>query len=409
MWTVLLAFVVFCQIALAEKQAPVLDANHRVFDPNTKATDLSEGFLEFSRSQLQTSTWPVDHGDTARSKFVFNAGLPVGVKSSDIKVVSNLNLKNAQWVYTGGPNSEYVYVMNGAIADGFHVARLDSTTLEIQQHYSLEPSLYTGGLLVHRNGHVYAIHSNVLYAFWNGDLTNCTKVRLPTELNGKFTMTNGMLVTSDGYLLVKQWSGKLSDLNFITASKKQLEKLYNAVMVVIIAITFMVMRRNRNKRAIKKTGKGLSTSKTIGLFFISACIGYVLTFTICIGGILGLAIKAQGYFNPIRFLTDTWFSPSSGGGELKLIDPITLTVKAGTTLPERCSFARMALSTIVNPEGVLEDAMVLLGDENVHQFRWRPSTSELYWVRHLLFFILFVFMLNLIDLLSPSLSLLSCR
>jgi hypothetical protein len=383
----ILCFVVafFAAVSFVSAESnPELNANHRLFQPETGPDERSEAFLEFSRSQLQTSTWPLDHGDTARSKYVMDAGLPVGVTSKDIKVISNLKLNNAQWLYTAGENSEWLFVMNGAVTDGFKVSKLNATTLEIVQEMDLEPALYTGGMLIHRNGHVYAIHSNMIYAYWSGDIHNCTKFRIPTTLNGGFTLTNGMLVTSDGLLLVKQWSGQLTDLYFITASKPAMIKIWNALIFVFTAITFFTMRRRRAAKL--PAGQKLSNVKQIGIGFISAFLGYILATVFSIVVIIVLAENYIQYFNPIRFVTDSLFSFNSGGGELKLIDPISLTVVASAQLPERCSFARMALSTVVNPEGVLEDAIVLLGDENVHQYRWRPSTGELFWVSYSLSF-----------------------
>jgi hypothetical protein len=58
---------------------------------------------------------------------------------------------------------------------------------------------------------------------------------------------------------------------------------------------------------------------------------------------------------------------------LKLVDPDTLEVRAQVTLPERCSIARMSLTSLPNGE----DALILLGDEFSHQYRWNPNTSQL--------------------------------
>lgn len=55
-----------------------------------------------SRRSLYPSTWPVDHGDNARSKFVLEGGLPINVTSEDIKFMANEELDNAQWLYTAG-------------------------------------------------------------------------------------------------------------------------------------------------------------------------------------------------------------------------------------------------------------------------------------------------------------------
>ena len=79
------------------------------------------------------------------------------------------------------------------------IVKLDAISLAVMQRLSLPRSIYLGGLLLHSNGHVYCVHSNVLYVFWGGDLLNTTSVRLPADsLNGRLVQTNGMLVTQDG-------------------------------------------------------------------------------------------------------------------------------------------------------------------------------------------------------------------
>jgi hypothetical protein len=82
-------------------------------------------------------------------------------------------------------------------------------------------------------------------------------------------------------------------------------------------------------------------------------------------------------FNLAIFWTsDIIFKNHGGGGELKLIDPLTLEVRADLWLEERCSYARMALARLDNGE----DAFALLGDEFIHQVRWNPKKGVLYQV-----------------------------
>ena len=63
-------------------------------------------------------------------------------------------------------------------------------TLEILQTFELGSSLYLGGMLMHSNGHVYCIHANILYVFFDGDLSNFTKSSIPSSLNGNAIQTN---------------------------------------------------------------------------------------------------------------------------------------------------------------------------------------------------------------------------
>jgi hypothetical protein len=112
---------------------------------------------------LLNSTWPSDHGDTSRSKFTLNAGLPKQFDPDKLKRIDQTtNISFAQWIYTGGPNGEYVYIFGGPPHTQY-VAKLDSLTLEIVQVKNLPPTVYTGGLLMHENGHVYAGRDTVAF------------------------------------------------------------------------------------------------------------------------------------------------------------------------------------------------------------------------------------------------------
>ena len=119
----------------------------------------------------------------------------------------------AQWLYTQGENSKFVFMMGCVKVTATKVSKVDAITLDLLQTFELPPSLYLGGLLMHANGHVYCIHANVLYAFWNA------AVNLPNHLNEGIIQTNGMLVTQDGYLVVKEWSTSVDDLLFYVSAQ----------------------------------------------------------------------------------------------------------------------------------------------------------------------------------------------
>lgn len=318
-----------------------------------------ERFLSHSRASLYPSTWPLDHGDTARSKFVLHGGLPKDVRAEDIKITRNDSLKVTAWIYTGGEDSKYVYVMNGDRDSGYFVSKLDAVSLALLQQFRIHKAWYPGGLLMHSNGHVYCVHSNILFAFWNGDLSACTQRVLPTALNGNAVQTNGMLVTQDGYLVIKQWSWTSRELLF-SAAHPDGQKMWFAAVAVSCALVHLLLR----------PGGALQS------LLIGAVVGSVLW----VAFFTSVPMRQTGAFNPLRFLADGLLSSNGGGGELKIVDPITLQVVASMDLPERCSFARMALSKVTNSDGDSEDAIVLLGDCNVHQVRWRPRTSKLYFI-----------------------------
>jgi hypothetical protein len=81
---------------------------------------------------------------------------------------------------------------------------------------------------------------------------------------------------------------------------------------------------------------------------------------------------AGGRIDYARFFTNNFLQGEVG--ELKLIDPMTFDVTAEVLLPERCSFARMAMTTSTLGE---VDKIVLTGDEFVHQVEWRSGRSNI--------------------------------
>lgn len=313
-------------------------------------------------TSLARSTWPSDHGDSSRTKYTLGAGLPADFDPKDLKMMQNTDLKLTQWAYTAGENSEFLYTMSGAAIKGLTVSKSNAVTLEVMQSVSLEPGLYIGGMLMHANGHVYCVHANSVTAYWNGDLFNSTRRVLPTRLNGRLVQTNGVIVTSDGLLAIKQWALIPEDMFLYIYS------FLSPPLVVVLAILMLtgvaIMYSLTKKLKIPfPMYFGLTFGLLLGAFFV------VLVF-------MGLMCLLGFYpYDPVRFLsTNTFRNDRGGGGELKLIDPLSLEVRAEIFLEERCSFARMAMSALPNGE----DGFVLLGDEFVHQYRWNAATGALY-------------------------------
>lgn len=154
---------------------------------------------------LFPTLWPADHGDTARRKFVVDGGLPAELDPDRIRTIVNPDLPYVQWMYTRGQAERFVYGVPGAPGQKAYFAKIDARTLEIRQKRELPRSLYIGGALIHRDGHVYLVHGPRLYRFDDGDLDCATEASLPS-VNGVFTQYNGMHVTEDGMLFVKGWA-----------------------------------------------------------------------------------------------------------------------------------------------------------------------------------------------------------
>ena len=194
-----------------------------------------------SRASLAKSTWPSDHADVSRSKFTLGAGLPSGFDPADLKIATQTSLPMVQWIYTAGEDSEFLYVFGGPVISGCYVAKLDARTLEVLSSFKLPSALYIGGLLIHENGNVYCVQANRLYVFWSGDLTNSSVITIPyTDLNGNLIQTNGMLVTQDGYLVVKQWSYTLEDVLLFVSAREKLGRLLVAMIVVISTVVYFL-------------------------------------------------------------------------------------------------------------------------------------------------------------------------
>jgi len=341
---------------------------------------------------LMSSTWPSDHGDSSRTKYTYHAGLPADFDASRVSIVKQEKITAAQWLYTAGEHSEFLFVMGGPPNDIF-VAKLDSRTLEILQENTLGPALYIGGLLMHANGHVYAAHGNRLYRFKDADLTRKEEVTLPTTLNGNMVQTNGLVVSSDGLLVIKQWSMIFEDLALHLFFVPVLLKLVFAFIVLGASISSRLMRppANYSAAATTTTSKGKDKGRTKKhprrswvAFLFHSLLGGVCGLLVFVTLITGGLRYILGPFDlaPFFFTNTPLGMDKGGGGQLKFINPDTLEVVADLYLPERASFGRMALGRAEArpgqaPEDV-EDVVVLIGDEFIRQYRWAPSTHTLH-------------------------------
>lgn len=323
------------------------------------------------RLSLYNSTWPSDHGDIARSKYTIDAGLPSDFEVSKLKIITQEEAPQAQWLYTYGENSKYLYVIGGIASEfrkfeTYFIKKLNSETLEILQTFELGSSLYLGGMLMHSNGHVYCIHANILYVFFNGDLSNFTKSSIPSSLNGNAIQTNGMLVTTDGYLVIKQWNFNLDDAFYLKAGLSSSSiKIIIAAFIVIISMTIGIRIQKASMRSI------ILIRLPLGIFFSIIITAFIITLSVR---------KMVGQFDIFKFMSSNIILMNGGGGgELKLVDPISLKVIQEIKIAERCSFGRMAMTPLFDKMGNhYEDSIILLGDENIYQYRWRPSSQLLY-------------------------------
>jgi hypothetical protein len=158
--------------------------------------------------------------------------------------------------------------------------------------------------------------------------------------------------------LVKQWPLVLADMDFFFHGKP-------AIWYTLVAIvTTISVIRLTNTPVEERNVRGLTKRHAVSLVYSLVAVLAVLTII--------LTKLANGQFDCTRFFTNNYL----GGevGELKLLDPDSLQVTAAITLPERCSFARMALTT--SELGSI-DTIIVLGDEHVHQVSWSSQRREL--------------------------------
>jgi len=191
------------------------------------------------RAGYYPTVWPSEHTDLWRSHAVADAGLPVDAfadgKQPTLRVsTSRLNLP--VWGYTR--DADQVFVVGGSpvvleaftqamlgrglpnpiIDPGEHlasvpyVARIDPITMDVISVDLTEGHTinYTGGLLMHADGFVYAVAQSVLYKIDPVTMRAVAVLHLPLVgaggPSGLSTTYNGLQVVESGRLLLKGFS-----------------------------------------------------------------------------------------------------------------------------------------------------------------------------------------------------------
>ncbi|MGL5819456.1 MAG: hypothetical protein ACRCYR_17975 [Phycicoccus sp.] len=182
------------------------------------------------------TTWPSEHADAIRSHAVPEGGLPAGVGGTDLEVAST-ELPLPTWGYTR--DGDDVLVLGGSpqLLSSFtesieqgeeiptwrlvanqvrdltddsvpYVAKVDvatgeKTILPLDRGGTVN---YTGGLLVHADGHLYAVARSVLYKIDPVQMRVLASTELPrigNDLTSFWTTYNGLQVLDNGELVVK--------------------------------------------------------------------------------------------------------------------------------------------------------------------------------------------------------------
>ena len=229
-----LACLVGLDFVLAERQSPrPQTATHELVRPQAAAVGRALPQL----AGYYDTVWPSEHADLWRSHAALSAGLPAGFAPNRL-AVSTAALNVPTWGYTRAKNE--IFVSGGspfalgnftqAIEDGAPVGSLDSLGTIIGELFTsavpyaakinpltMKQALaslsqgwtvnYTGGLLIHQNGYVYAVAQSVLYKIDPVTMQIVKALPLPkvgNRLSTQFWTTyNGLQVLASGELVLK--------------------------------------------------------------------------------------------------------------------------------------------------------------------------------------------------------------
>lgn len=228
----LLAVVALLQIFLYGKLLPGPDEPELTIN---RADAVSENKMAWT-SGYYPSTWPSEHADLIRSHAVLSEGLPKGFDKTGLHVATT-EIYMPTWGYTRGPDE--IYVIGGSpqfmttftesIKEGQGLSKLKLLRFTAKDIWSDdvpyvakinmeadEKSIlaldkgntvnYTGGLLMHANGYVYAVSQSVLYQIDPKTMDIVKSIDLPkvgNSLTDYWTTYNGLQVLDNGELVLK--------------------------------------------------------------------------------------------------------------------------------------------------------------------------------------------------------------
>lgn len=186
-----------------------------------------------ARAGLYPTLWPSEHTDLWRTHTVLDAGLPAGFDPARL-AVAHAEVDLPVWGYTRDRDQVFVTGGSPVMLDVFTkmiiagkqlpiggeprgagptrhvplVARIDPATMAKQVVYLEHGTTvnYTGGLVMHANGYVYAVAQSVLYKIDASSMAIVAHRPLPLVGSGAeqyFTVYNGMQVIGSGDLVLK--------------------------------------------------------------------------------------------------------------------------------------------------------------------------------------------------------------
>ena len=189
------------------------------------------------RAGYYDTVWPSEHTDLWRSHAVLNAGLPANFAPEQLSVAT-ATLNVPVWGYTRAQNEVFVAGGSPFLLDSFtqaiktgtpltgaallrsirndllndsipYIAKIDPRTMKVTRLDLTGGRTvnYTGGLLMHENGFVYATSRSILYKVNPKTMKVVRSLRLPLvgddPLDHYWTTYNGLQVLASGELVVK--------------------------------------------------------------------------------------------------------------------------------------------------------------------------------------------------------------
>lgn len=182
------------------------------------------------------TVWPSEHADLIRSHAVLAGGLPMRGDKPELQVTST-PLHMPTWGYTRdvhevfviGGSPQFMSTFTTSIQNGKSISKLNMALNNVQDMFSRDVPYvakintetmekteilldagstvnYTGGLLIHANGYIYAVSQSVLYKIDPLDMNILLRAELPktgNRITDYWTTYNGLQALDNGELVLK--------------------------------------------------------------------------------------------------------------------------------------------------------------------------------------------------------------
>ena len=229
---IVLLFILFLQVFMLGK---VITGPREQELAISKPNPVSNNIHKLKTGYYNT-VWPSEHADLIRSHAVLSGGLPGDFDKSRLRIAAT-EMHLPTWGYTRG--KEEIFVIGGSpqfmsiftesIKTGKSISKLTAVIYSIKDIFSSDIPYaakinsktmgktvlaldrgntvnYTGGLLMHANGFVYAVSQSVLYKIETTKMEIVKSIDLPgigNRWTSYWTTYNGLQVLANGELILK--------------------------------------------------------------------------------------------------------------------------------------------------------------------------------------------------------------